>query len=167
MIRETPRHGYEIKKRVGSVLGRGVSMNNNVLYPALRRFEDEGVVTSRLQPQQGSPTRRVFRLTEKGQEVLREMLEDFPVARAHDDAEFLTRVAFFDIIDREARLDILETRRRVMQEELGHLQEMKALVDKHRQTYSVQLLAFLKGTIARELEWIEGMKRLAVKEGRR
>ena len=37
VLADEPQHGYEIKKRVERILG-GRSINNNVLYPALRRF---------------------------------------------------------------------------------------------------------------------------------
>ena len=43
VLAEGPRHGYEIKKSVERILG-GRSINNNVLYPALRRFEEQGAI---------------------------------------------------------------------------------------------------------------------------
>lgn len=33
-----PKHGYEIKKDVQETLGEAFEINNNLLYPALRRF---------------------------------------------------------------------------------------------------------------------------------
>jgi len=38
VLADQERHGYEIKKQVERILG-GRSINNNVLYPALRKFE--------------------------------------------------------------------------------------------------------------------------------
>src|SRR5215208_3338953 len=39
-----PAHGYEIKKSVERIMGGAFAVNNNVLYPALRRFEEMGAV---------------------------------------------------------------------------------------------------------------------------
>ena len=39
VLADQERHGYEIKKQVERILG-GRSINNNVLYPALRKYED-------------------------------------------------------------------------------------------------------------------------------
>ena len=37
-----PAHGYEIRQKVERILSGAVSMNPNVLYPALHRFEAMG-----------------------------------------------------------------------------------------------------------------------------
>ena len=43
VLADQERHGYEIKKQVERILG-GRSINNNVLYPALRKYQDQGVI---------------------------------------------------------------------------------------------------------------------------
>jgi DNA-binding PadR family transcriptional regulator len=161
MIQDTPRHGYDIKKRVNTVLGGTVSMNNNVLYPALRRFEADGAVTSTLQPQNGSPDRRVFQLTARGREQLREMLEDFSEKLAEDEPEFLVRLAFFDLLAPDVRRDILATRTRVLQRELDHLATMRRITDPHRHRYGYELIDFLHGGITRELDWLASLTKKA------
>ena len=59
-----PAHGYELRKRVERTTG--VRLNNNSLYPALRRFEEAGAVTRSEQPQEGRPPRLVYALTPLG-----------------------------------------------------------------------------------------------------
>ena len=164
MIRDEPRHGYDIKKRVGGVLGLGVTLNNNILYPALRRFEKEGAVKSKLETQEASPARRVFRLTAKGRELLRTMLEDFPPERAESDPEFLVRLGFFDLVDKEVRLDILATRSQVLEKELEHLGRLQAQVHPGREPYPTSLVNFLIGRIQREIDWIGGLQEQVTKE---
>ena len=39
-----PKHGYEIKN-VQNRLGENFELNHNMLYPALRRFENMGAIT--------------------------------------------------------------------------------------------------------------------------
>lgn len=167
MIRDEARHGYDIKKRVGGLLGLGVTLNNNILYPALRRFEEEGAVKSKLELQHGSPARRVFRLTPKGRELLRTMLEDFPPERAESDPEFLVRLGFFDLVDADVRRDILETRRQVLEKELEHLGLLLPQLRPERQPYPTALVDFLIGRIQREVEWIKGLQEKVAKEAKR
>ena len=60
VLADGERHGYEIKKRVERILG-GRSINNNVLYPALRRFEEQGAirrVAAQADPGRPAPGRR-------------------------------------------------------------------------------------------------------------
>jgi DNA-binding PadR family transcriptional regulator len=149
-----PAHGYEIKKLVDRSVG-SPRLNNNVLYPALKRFEEAGAIEGELVPQQGVPPRRVFHLTESGHELLRSMLEDFPDDQAGIDEEFLTRLAFFQLIAPEARREILGRRRNALIGRIGHLDEMAQLsaMDPN-QTYVRRLLEFQRRQAENELAWV-------------
>jgi DNA-binding PadR family transcriptional regulator len=61
-----PAHGYEIKKSVERIMGGAFAVNNNVLYPALRRLEEMGAVEKEVARQEGKPGRHVYRATEQG-----------------------------------------------------------------------------------------------------
>src|SRR5207249_12330394 len=99
MLRRGPRHGYEIKKDLDRALGGMVTLNNKTLYLALKRFEEIGAVTRQVIPQEGKPNRHLYHLTERGIEVLQAYLRDFPPEQAASEAEFFTRVAFFDYLE--------------------------------------------------------------------
>lgn len=149
-----PAHGYEIKKRVDRSLG-APRLNNNVLYPALKRFEEAGAVEGELVPQEGVPPRRVFHLTEAGHEVLRGLLEDFPEDLAGNEEEFLTRLAFFHLIAPEARREILARRQRAVRARIDHLDEMARLSADHPdEGYARRLLVFQRSQAENELAWV-------------
>src|SRR6476646_7779038 len=115
-----PQHGYEIKKRVERILG-GRSINNNVLYPALRRFEEQGAIQRvAAQADPGRPPRNVYRLTDTGPDLLQAMIRDTDPALIADDNEFQTRVAFFGDLDAEDRLKIISARREIVEAQLAH-----------------------------------------------
>src|SRR5918912_1799431 len=105
-----PAHGYEIKKSVERIMGGAFVVNNNVLYPALRRFEEMGAVEKEVVRQEGKPDRHVYRATELGEEVLGELLREFLPEVTHNDAEFQIRVAFLGLMEAEERQDILGAR---------------------------------------------------------
>src|SRR6266849_6276408 len=103
MLRQGPRHGYEIKKEIDRALGGMVSLNNKTLYLALKRFEERGAVTRQVVPHEGKPNRHLYHLTERGVELLHTLLCDFPPEQAANEAEFFTRVAFFEFLEPQER----------------------------------------------------------------
>lgn len=163
-----PSHGYEIKKQTQSVVfGSSFTINNNTLYPALRRFEEMGAVVREVERQEGRPDRHIYHLTDLGREVLYEMLREFPPEIAVNDSEFLVRVAMFDRLDRVTRLEILKTRQAVILRSLDHLNEMRALSEQHQpgnQREAIRVLRFVESQARHELEWIEDLKRDIEKE---
>src|SRR5258708_5458344 len=110
MLRQRPQHGYEIKKGIEQVFGGTVALNNTVLYPTLKRFEEAGAVGRQVGQQGGKPNRHLPHLPERGIELLHASLCDFPAEQAANEAEFFTRVAFFEFLEPQEREAILKTR---------------------------------------------------------
>src|SRR5262249_57554848 len=107
VLADGERHGYEIKKRVERILG-GRSINNNVLYPALRRFEEQGAIRRvAAQADPGRPPRNVYRLTDTGHDLLQAMIRDADPALLSHDNEVHTPGAFFGDLDRPDPQQIL------------------------------------------------------------
>jgi DNA-binding PadR family transcriptional regulator len=158
MLRTKPQHGYEIKKNLERVFGGAVSLNNKVLYPALRRFEEMGAVQREVVRQEGKPDRHIYQLTDRGTEVLQALVRDFSPDIASSRPEFLVRVAFFDLLEPEARRDILETRADVVAKELAHIQELKLLTrDDGSNLYAWRVLLFHEQQAQYELDWIQAL----------
>lgn len=150
-----PRHGYEIKKSVARILGGGAGVNNNVLYPTLRRLEQQGAVVRTVKPQEGRPDRHVYRLTDRGRALLQERLRTFPPADAADAAEFRTRLTFFQLLDPPARRAILAARREALAGQGAALAGFLAEVDDQAEwRWARRVLAFQRGAVERELAWL-------------
>ncbi len=148
-------YGYEIKKNVERVMGGAFAINNNVLYPALRKYEQMGAVEKEIERQEGKPDRHVYRATALGREIFGEMLREFTPETAKSDAEFLTRVAFLHMLEPEERLRILGTRKEVLEGILGHLAEVEPGAEESGHPYAARVLGFWRGQREREIEWIE------------
>jgi DNA-binding PadR family transcriptional regulator len=129
MLRQGPRHGYEIKKDIDRALGGMVTLNNKTLYLALKHFEEQGAVTRQVIPQEGKPNRHLYELTERGIELPHASLRDFPAGLASNDAEFFTRVAFFDLLEVPEREVILTTRLAFLEGCFSYLQSMQHLAE--------------------------------------
>jgi DNA-binding PadR family transcriptional regulator len=151
-----PCHGYELKRHVERLLGNTLTINANQLYPALRRFEEMGAVSREIERQIGRPDRHVYHITDRGTEVLQQLLLDFSMEHAHNDGEFGTRVAFFHLLDVSARRLILSMRIEVQQRRLEYIEQSRLRVsaDAPNYFYVTQLLAFQQQQIQHELLWI-------------
>jgi DNA-binding PadR family transcriptional regulator len=153
-----PQHGYEIKKNVEQALGGSIALNNKVLYPALKRFEEMGAVQREVMRQEGKPDRHVYRLTERGGETLQRLLQDSSPEALRSDAEFLVRVAFFHLLEPETRLAILRSRVGLLTNDLARIQELKARAQQDMpDSYAVRVTLFHEQQQRHELEWIQTM----------
>jgi DNA-binding PadR family transcriptional regulator len=162
MLRQGPRHGYEIKKDIDRALGGMVVLNNKTLYLALKHFEEIGAVTRQVIPQEGKPNRHLYELTECGIELLQASLRDFPASQVSSDAEFFTRVAFFDYLEVPEREAILTKRQAYLEGCLSYLQRMQHLADTQEcantsgisMSHARRVLAFHTRRIHDEYAWI-------------
>ncbi|GIO84212.1 PadR family transcriptional regulator [Paenibacillus faecis] len=148
-----PKHGYEIKKNVQEALGESFEINNNLLYPALRRFQEMGAMTKEVEKADGKPDRHVYLLTETGEEIFDELVRDFPRKAAANQMEFLVRVALFDRLEPELRLDILRKRLSVLEEEMERNRRFDLL---HSQNgFTAEVIRFKKAQTEHELAWVK------------
>ena len=147
-----PKHGYEIKKNIQNRLGNNFELNHNMLYPTLRRFENMGAIMKNVQKQVGKPNRNMYNITETGEEIFYEMLREFPEKIATNNAEVLVRIALFDKLDYEARIEILTTRQNVLQKQLTAIQSLDVV-----SPFITEVVEFTKSRIEHELCWITSL----------
>ncbi len=161
MLRQRPQHGYEIKKGIAQVFGGTVALNNTVLYPTLKRFEEAGAVVRQVVQQEGKPNRHLYHLTERGIELLHASLCDFPPEQAANEAEFFTRVAFFEYLDPQEREAIMKKRLAYLQGCLDYLHTMQQMADSEdcapgtslSMSNAQRVLAFHLQRVRHEYQW--------------
>ena len=164
VLADGPRHGYEIKKSVERILG-GRSINNNVLYPALRRFEEQGAIQPvAAEADPGRPPRNVYRLTDTGHDLLQAMIRDGDPALLADDNEFQTRVAFFADLDAEERLHIIRARREIVAASITHLTTLRP--EAAAAPWGLRVMDFNLDRRRQELAWLDDLARAAAAPGR-
>jgi DNA-binding PadR family transcriptional regulator len=159
VLRDQPRHGYEIKKQVERILG-GRSINNNVLYPALRRYEEQGAIERvAAEADPGRPPRNVYRLTDTGHDLYQSMIRDADPALLADENEFQMRVSFFAEVPPEDRLRIIGVRRDIVQARVGHLDSLRA--DARAEPWGLRVMDFSRDAAYHELRWLAELAALA------
>ena len=113
ILHETPMHGYELRKRLNSLLGAFRAFGYGSLYPALKDMLSKGLVTQDAIPDAGKALDRprrskiVYRLTAEGKERLNDLLGQSGPASWEDDG-FGVHFAFFGLTQADIRLRILE-----------------------------------------------------------
>jgi DNA-binding PadR family transcriptional regulator len=112
VLRTGPVHGYELKRRVQRP--SLTPLSNNSLYPMLRRFEADGLVSKTVEEQDGRPARNVYEITDAGRARLTQLLTELPASLAASDEEFLVRLSFFGEIPEPHRRAILKAREAVL-----------------------------------------------------
>ncbi len=127
LLQEAPVHGYELRKQLGLRLGGFRLFSYGSLYPALRRLTRAGLIVEASEQEAPEPgswprrSRRVYRITAEGKERLAELLSEAG-PHAWDDDGFGVHIAFFSRTPAEARMRILEGRRRAVEERREGLQ---------------------------------------------
>ncbi|TQS26405.1 helix-turn-helix transcriptional regulator [Microbispora sp. KK1-11] len=151
----TPKHGYEIKKYIERVTG-GL-LNNNTLYPALRRFEQRGEiekVAEEVAP--GRPPRTIYRITDKGRERLRALLRTADPMLLMKDEEFQVRVGLFDLLPAPDRRRIIEVRRECVEHSLAAQEELAAAAG--HEPWGLRVLRFNIERHRLELAWLDELE---------
>lgn len=70
VLRDGARHGYDIAREVDRRSRNTLTFKHGTLYPVLHTLEKDGLIESAWEQPIGERTRRVYQLTELGQEEL-------------------------------------------------------------------------------------------------
>ena len=60
-----PKHGYQLKKQAGLIFGQG-AIHNNLVYPLMRRFTNEGWVSKKTMPGERGQNKQQYAITAAG-----------------------------------------------------------------------------------------------------
>ena len=178
LLKEQPLHGYELKKRLGDTLGSLWGISYGSLYPALRRLEHDGSIeivepesAAVPMPATGSldgdlaaarqrrpvkatrRTKKAYRLTERGDARLSELLID-DEGTGDDERTFALKLAFCGTLDPESRLEVLTRRRAALADRLARA---KRSSPGRGDRYSRSLFEHRTQSTERDLEWVDAL----------
>lgn len=163
LLSEGPKHGYQLKREAGFIL-RQEAMHNNLVYPLLRRFTKQGLVSKKTTPGQRGQTRQQYALTAKGRKELVLRLAEFSDEEARSPEAFAMRVGMFDLLKPEARLGILSKRETYLSHREERLAALKANMDVG--TYGAEVIRFSIEQAHAERSWIERLRRMQKQKSR-
>jgi DNA-binding PadR family transcriptional regulator len=173
ILHETPMHGYELRKRLSSLLGAFRAFGYGSLYPALKDLLAKGLIAQDV-PDSGpaggfgrsSPrtsaarpldrprrSKIVYRLTAEGKERLQDLLAQSGPSSWEDDG-FGVHFAFFGLTQADIRMRILEGRRSRLEERLESFRAAATRTRERVDSYTLELQRHGLESVEREVRWL-------------
>lgn len=121
LLFQEPRHGYDLKAAFESLLSDTWLLNIGQIYTTLARLERDGMVQSQIVPQDLLPDRKVYELTEAGQEELQQWLAEPTKGSIRLKDEFFIKFLIHQLVGPESVLDLIWKQRQVYMQTLAQL----------------------------------------------
>ena len=121
LIADKPHYGYEIKKYLEQYYDSVTNVNTNTLYPILRRFVELGYVEKSVVVEDGKPNKNMYTITSDGRREIVKELRYFPDSIFHERDACMLRLMFFDWMDRESRVRLLDGREKCILESMEQI----------------------------------------------
>ena len=174
LLKSSPLHGYELRKRLSLLLGPFRRFSYGTLYPALKSLQARGFITSTdddappgtayerwqagiepLPPLAGKRGRIVYELSPLGAAHLEGVLATAG-PQSWEDENFDVRFALFAQTDVDTRLRILEGRRSRLTEKIETIRESAARAPRLDE-YTLELQRHGLEQVEREVRWLDGL----------
>lgn len=104
----------------------------------------------------GTRGRKVYELTERGEEMFASMLAD-STEPGNDDKSFALRWSFARYLPREGRLRLLQLQARRVEERIASAEKMMSAPGAHLDRYERQIAEHTVDSLNRDLSWIESL----------
>ncbi|MCX6432079.1 MAG: PadR family transcriptional regulator [Actinobacteria bacterium] len=162
VLSEGPLHGYELRKRLATVLGPFRALSYGSLYPCLRRLQAKGLIDDvALTPALDSAApalsarraRVVYAISADGKEEFGTWANE-PGPEAWEDEGFAAHLAFFSRTEARVRLRILEGRKSRLEERVDTLRESLTRSRERMDAYTLQLQQHGLDGAEREVRWL-------------
>lgn len=156
LLLEGPQHGYALKKKVGLITGHG-EMHNNLVYPLLKRFVEQGWVHQRSADGERGQTRELYALTAKGKKELIRTLGEFAEKAAGSGEAFRFRVSLFPLLDAATQASILDRREDWLTQREENLRRIET--ETGARGWSGEVVEFTKSEIRAERKWVQRLRK--------
>lgn len=161
MMLDGPKHGYQLKREAGWMMGQE-ALHNNIVYPQLRRFLEEGWVSKKAVPGNRGQTRQQYALTAEGRRVFFERITAFSEDHASSEEAFFLRVGVFASLKPVTRKAILTAREAYLLRRDQKLETLRGKMDLGK--FGGEIIRYMRKQIAMEQQWIRHLRRIAKTE---
>ena len=157
LLKERSMHGYQLSKRLTDALGGFWRVSYGSLYPTLKRLEREGAVEQVFDEIAVGRRKNVYRITDKGETLFLELLEEAGHDTSTEDNRFRVRLAFFKYLAPDARIRLLERRRSHLEDRLSTIKASLATTRERFDTYTLSLMQHGRETTEQDIAWLNGL----------
>jgi DNA-binding PadR family transcriptional regulator len=156
VLAQTPQHGYELRKRLISVLGLFSTISYGALYPTLKSLVERGMLIEQDEIGTGKYPKRAritYALTDVGITHFNTLVADSGPG-AWDDDTFAVRMSLFGHIEVNTRIHILQGRRSRVEDRLATLQSNLSKGRERLDSYTLELQQHGLDALEREVRWL-------------
>ncbi len=165
-----PTTGYDLKKFFEDSSAMYWSGNNNQIYKALVQLLDEGLVTNEIQHQDNAPTKKIYTITGKGLNELKQWVISTPEAPEFRKT-FLVQLSWADLLTEEELSEALANYENEVKMQLLIHEEKKRRSKEAPSRSSREVLLWdmisenVISSYRNELNWIENLRQQLYKKG--
>ncbi len=159
LLKEQPMHGYQLKRELGEQLGGLWRVSYGSLYPSLRRLERDGAISSQGAAGTGARRKTVYAITDEGERLFLELLQEPPQEGQTEDTRFRVRMAFFRYLPPETRVRVLERRRQGLQDRLAEV-KMHLRDPGTTDSYQRALMDHARAATEADIAWLTDLIRV-------
>jgi DNA-binding PadR family transcriptional regulator len=142
-------HGYQLNELLKKNPGMPISLTKSNAYKLLNDMENDGWVTY-IEEQEGNrPVRRVYSVTEKGEQAFKKMLRETLSTYAFPELPSVVGLDFLHMLPDEEVVSLLERRLNVVKDKFGQLEAVSEEIRKSHLTTD-----YLHRYYAGEVEWL-------------
>lgn len=156
LLKDRPDHGYALFERVQETpeLSLIWQVKRSKLYYLLDKLAGEGLLSLSIRSQESTPDRKIYQLTEKGQSVFEDWLEEPVLASRYVRIAFLSKLYFALQAGRKSALDLIDKQLNVCR---GWVKSLKAERDQVDELVFIsrQVYQFRIGQITAMIAWLK------------
>jgi DNA-binding PadR family transcriptional regulator len=155
-LRQRPMHAYEMHQTLMQAEEMGLvwRVKQSQLYAHIARLEDEGYVTSVIEPQQARPARKVLHLTPAGEDAFARWVST-PVEHGREfRLEFLAKLFFASQLGQSTLNALLDSQRQATDTLIEQITQMIADLAPERH-FDRLVLRFRAGQLEASLTWLD------------
>jgi DNA-binding PadR family transcriptional regulator len=150
LLRDHEMHGYQLNEMLGNSAGLSIKLTRSNAYKLLNKMEQDGWVTYREEREGNRPARRVYSISEDGEEAFQRLLRENLAAYAVPEFPGAVGINFLDLLPAaEAAELLLQRREKVM----VHFEELDAISEEMREMHPG--IAYLWRFFQNEIEWLD------------
>jgi len=133
--------GYDLKKAFSMSFSFFSGLSYGSIYPALKKMENVGLISKRVEIQDGAPNRKIYTITEAGRNAFLESLRT-PLAPERHKSSFLMRLFFFAYLAPEERKEIVVGHRDSVQQIHDQLESLRPQIEIHADRFQLMCFEF-------------------------
>jgi DNA-binding PadR family transcriptional regulator len=155
LLARHPMHGYELKEKFSLEIGNHWSLNFGQIYTTLERLHRDGLVRHSLVKESGGPDKKVYSLTVKGHNELNRWFLTPISSSKRLKNEFYIKLILSLTVGSVDTLEVIQTQRRNLLEEMHQLACLKSKADPIVQLPWILLLDSAALHCEADLRWLD------------